>query len=228
MSYVKHPIIWDPLKICEEDDYEEDKMHPGFKENYLDFDAKNGFKTFSTFQFYDDVQSEEEAEVEKREREKNIIKMEKNRDIIRIVKDRKMRSEVGKIVGYQNNLLELSKYIRDYKKFHNRSEKENTERYNLYLKFFCSKWKQICDKIKNSQNKTVFFKNVNSLWDKKDVRIIRSREGMKKKAIYKCSKCSRWEDVAFAFMRESSRYSPPICLTCSAFDIYDKKKGNKK
>ena len=207
----------------------EDRMHPGFEDDdYTDsnFDVKDGFKTFSIYQVSKNTKTDEEKEreiEEEKEREKYVIRMERSGEVRKKVKDSKIQLKVQAIISSQDDLFELSKWIRNYKNILDNDAIGSIKRYNLNLQIFYLEWKKICDKIKSSQNETTFFRHVNNLWDAKDVKIERSEKGIKK-VIYKCSKCSQWENAAFAYMRASSKYSPPICRRCYWFDVIDKQK----
>ena len=204
-------------------------MHPGFKEEDIDFDIKDGIKGYSILQICSEnkKESSEKDDEEREEREKNVRRMISNRDILRRVNNEQRREKVKGIISNQESLIELSKWIRNNRRNIKGGSKRLKEKYNMYIKWFSFKWRKICNDIKKDQSKTLFFRNVNSLWDVKDVRVIYAPSEEIKRAEYKCSKCSRWEDVALAFIREDSIYSPPICRRCRTF-YKEKKKKSKK
>ena len=207
------------------DVYEEDKMHPGFEEDYVAVDVTCGLKSFSIYDICDknqEITSERNAK-EAEEREKKVRGIEQDSDILKKIKKYKIKQKVRQILVFQDVLFNESEWIRMNKRFVDELSKESVDSYNQHIKRFNNIWKIICLKIRNVQKKTHFFKNVKSLWAEGDVKIIRSRIGMKK-AIFKCSKCSQWEDISLAFRRHCFKYAPPVCRGCHAFDTSKSKR----
>lgn len=209
--------LWDNL--CKSLYDEEDLMFPGFEDSYIDCDIKNGFKTLSIFQTSTKSDTiKEEEEKERREKEKKIIRIEH---------DEKTYIEIKLILEMQDDLLMVSRWIRNYKRILNSSKRENEDRYHLHLKMFWSRWKRICNKIKKIQNKTSLFKNLYNLWLIENVKIVRPRKGIRK-AIFKCSRCKEWNDMAFAYPWENNEYAPPICHKCHICKIFKEMERNKR
>ena len=212
-------------KVIDFDELEEDKMHPGFEEDYVAVDVTYGLKSFSIYDICDKnhgMTSERNAK-EAEEREKKVREIEQDSDISKKIKKYEIKQKVKQILVLQDALFNESKWIRMNRRFVDTISKEDVENYNRHVKLFSIMWRKICSKIKKIQKKTHFFKNVKNLWAEGDVKIIRSRIGMKK-AIFKCSKCSQWDDINLAFRRHCSKYAPPVCRVCHAFDTSKSKR----